>query len=50
MDVEKEKRRLTVEFPQEVFDKMMEYKEINYLPTMSATVIQLVIEGLKDKE
>lgn len=50
MDLEKEKRRLTVEFPQEVFEKIMDYKKENFLPTMSATVIQLVIEGLKDKE
>lgn len=46
MHKEKEKRRVTVEFPQEVFDKIMEYQKENYLPTMTAAIIQLVIKAL----
>lgn len=49
MHKEQEKRRVTVEFPQEVFDKIMKYQKENYLPTMTVTIIQLVIKALEEK-
>ena len=50
MHEEQKKRRVTVEFPQEVFDKIMEYRKENYLPTMTAAIIQLVIKALEEEK
>lgn len=44
------KRRITIEIPQELFERIIKFQTQFYLPTMTSAIIELTRRSLENEE